>query len=106
MYQIIDTGNYHMNIIMIQSTWFNKKIRMLSFSDEEMSDTECRSRTAKEKSNATEKKKKEAVNYFFNDFSASDDEDMDNGSRKKKYSTAFNMPYYEELSKPSSKPVS
>ncbi|XP_032675875.1 box C/D snoRNA protein 1 isoform X2 [Odontomachus brunneus] len=68
---------------------------------DEESDTECKSRVTRENctDNATKKKESDPVNYFFNDFFGSDDEDIDDKSCKNKHSTGFDIPYYEELSK-------
>lgn len=72
--------------------------------DEEMSDTERTNCTAKKKriDSTTEKKGNEPINYFFNDFSGSDDEDKDNRLHKNQQSTGLDIPYYEELSKTNS----
>ncbi|KYN15497.1 Box C/D snoRNA protein 1, partial [Trachymyrmex cornetzi] len=68
--------------------------------DEEMSDTECTNYGEKKRYNNNrpdDNKKDEPVNYFFNDFSDSDDENTDNKVKKKKGS--LNIPNYEELIK-------
>lgn len=44
-----------------------------------------------------EKKSNDAVNYFFNDFSESDDEKTNNELDEKKRSLDLNIPNYEEL---------
>ncbi|KAG5325259.1 BCD1 protein, partial [Pseudoatta argentina] len=68
--------------------------------DEEISDAECTSYGAKKRYNnkrPDDNKKDEPVNYFFNDFSDSDNENTDNKVKKKKRS--LNIPNYEELIK-------
>ncbi|XP_012219228.1 box C/D snoRNA protein 1 [Linepithema humile] len=70
--------------------------------DEETSDTECKNYRAKRKKISndgynTNKKENGAVNYFFNDFSESDDERIDNKLQEKK--SDFNIPHYEDLVK-------
>ncbi|KAG5306832.1 BCD1 protein, partial [Acromyrmex insinuator] len=67
--------------------------------DEETSDAECTSYGAKKRYNnkRSDNKKDEPVNYFFNDFSDSDNENTDNKVKKKKRS--LNIPNYEELIK-------
>ncbi|XP_018404054.1 PREDICTED: box C/D snoRNA protein 1 [Cyphomyrmex costatus] len=65
--------------------------------DEETSDAECTSYRAKKKYNnnrPNDNKKDESINYFFNDFSDSDDENM-----KRKRKKSLNIPNYEELIK-------
>ncbi|EFN81051.1 box C/D snoRNA protein 1 [Harpegnathos saltator] len=72
--------------------------------DEETSDIEYKSHTARRKNidKSTEKEKEsKPVNYFFNDFSESDDEKID-GSHENKQSNSLNIPHYEQLSKTSS----
>ncbi|XP_050456431.1 box C/D snoRNA protein 1 [Cataglyphis hispanica] len=66
--------------------------------DEETSDIECESLGAKKRRrNEFIKKENEPVNYFFNDFSESDDEKLDNKQQKKEHSPELNIPNYEEL---------
>lgn len=71
--------------------------------DEELSDTEDGRRSAKRKrfNNRpdAEKKQEDPVNYFFNDFSDSDNEKTDNGLQNKGHSSDLNITSYDELVK-------
>ena len=65
--------------------------------DEETSDTECKSLGArKRRRNGFDKKEDEPVNYFFNDFSESDDEKLDN-KQQRQNTPDLDIPNYEEL---------
>lgn len=68
-----------------------------------MSDTEDGRRSAKRKrfNNRpdAEKKQEDPVNYFFNDFSDSDNEKTDNGLQNKGHSSDLNITSYDELVK-------
>ncbi|KAM0731063.1 Box C/D snoRNA protein 1 [Formica fusca] len=66
--------------------------------DEETSDTECKNLgVRKRRKNEFIKKENEPINYFFNDFSGSDDEKLDNKQQKKEHSPELDIPNYEEL---------
>ncbi|XP_072764854.1 box C/D snoRNA protein 1 [Anoplolepis gracilipes] len=66
--------------------------------EEETSDTECQSLEARKRRNEFDKKENESVNYFFNDFSESDDEKLDDKKQqRKKRLPDLNIPNYEEL---------
>lgn len=66
--------------------------------DEETSDTECKSSgMRKRRKNELDKKENKPVNYFFNDFSESDDEQLDNKQQGKKHVLDLDIPNYEEL---------
>ncbi|KAL6255336.1 hypothetical protein P5V15_013675 [Pogonomyrmex californicus] len=66
--------------------------------DEETSDAEYTNNGARKRYNDNRfKKEDEPVNYFFNDFSGSDDEKTDNKSKKSRQS--LDIPYYEHLVK-------
>ncbi|XP_014473577.1 PREDICTED: box C/D snoRNA protein 1 [Dinoponera quadriceps] len=70
--------------------------------DEETSETEYENRTARKKcTNNAFENKEDPINYFFNDFSEFDDENMSDRLHRDKYSTGLDIPYYEELPKTS-----
>lgn len=51
----------------------------------------------KRRKNELDKKENKPVNYFFNDFSESDDEQLDNKQQGKKHVLDLDIPNYEEL---------
>lgn len=106
MYEIIDTGTFFMNIMCATIELIHTYINVIYLCyclDEEKSDTECTNYTKKRRINNesnVKKKKNEPINYFFNDFSDSDDDGHDNVKKQKRNRLSdLNIPAYDELVK-------
>lgn len=100
MYDIIDTGKYCPLIAITTSISQIRTSCAYYYLDEETSDTECTSYGARKRYNdnrSNDNKKDGPVNYFFNDFSGSDDEKPDHKVKRKRQS--LNIPNYKELIK-------
>lgn len=101
IYEIIDTGKYYPLQLY---RYITDQIRICTYvyyylDEEETSDTECASYVVRKRCNNDNRsnKKNEPVNYFFNDFSGSDDEKTDPKLKKRKQS--LDIPNYEDLIK-------